>query len=112
MIDFDKPMRVKGGPEMRFSLTDARYVGVIIQQKMCAVDVNGEVFPLGASFGRHLENIQEPRRRYQAQYEDGTSGVWIDKEAPVLGKPIAWLIETDHGGDASPRWTYEREDVK
>jgi hypothetical protein len=110
MIDFDKPMRVVGSHEL---LKKCDYPCAVMHDGAVSFLVHGHTGII-YKFTRTpdiAENIPEPRRRYQAQYKKHMSGYWKEEKITSRTDIIAWIIETDHGEGASPRYTYEREDV-
>jgi hypothetical protein len=112
MIDFDKPMRVKSENNVirgHISQPIGRFVRIGGELKY--INEYGYIFDL-KPMDKQLENIPEPKKRYQAQYSGGACGNWCGYRVNTHDdKPIAYLIETDHGECANPRYTYEREDV-
>ena len=112
MIDFSKPMRVKSGEKIRelSQLEHEAWHLAFVNGTLSVIHCEGRVWRTTDTLLR-VENIPEPRRRYQAQWDTGGCGTWEDNNGYTDARIVAWLIETDHGEGASPRWTYEREEV-
>lgn len=116
MIDFSKPMRVKSGEKIRelSPLEHEAWHLAFVNGTLSVIHCEGRVWRT-TDAGLRVENVPEPSRRYLPMYESGFSGSWHEYRRDshqTTQEVVAWLIETDHGEGASPRWTYEREEVK
>lgn len=116
MIDFNKPMRVKDFDRAEVRETAYQWAVRLVGSTLCAINSDGDVYDISSVKQSQLmiENIPEPRVRYQAQGPDGQTTDWRCERASIGALPwriTAWLIETDHGPEAEPRYSYYREEV-